>query len=82
MASLKIRIFKDGRSEPKKTVTIPIAVLKFASKLMPRHAAAALEEKGIDLGELVRLSENDEVRGTVVEIEEHEKNEKVIIALE
>jgi hypothetical protein len=36
----------------------------------------------IDLEELVRLSQNPEVRGTLVEVEDHQKNEKVVIALE
>ena len=82
MADLKIRVFKGGASQPETTVTIPGAVLKVASKLVPKQAAAALQDKGIDLDELIKLSANPEVRGTLVEIEEHKDNEKVIISLE
>ncbi len=82
MADLKIRVFKNGGIEPATTVTIPGGVLKVASKLIPKQAARALQEKGIDLDEIINLSENPDAHGTLVEIEEHEKNEGVVIALE
>ena len=82
MADLKIRVFKSGGADPATTVTIPGGVLKVASKLIPKQAASALQEKGIDLNEIIKLSENPDARGTLVEVEEHEKNEKVVIALE
>lgn len=82
MADLKIRVFKIGEAKPKTTVTIPGGVLKVASKLIPKPAAAALREKGIDLDELVKLSTNPTIRGTLVEVEDHKKNERVVISLE
>jgi hypothetical protein len=82
MADLKIRVFKGGEAQPETTVTIPGGVLKVASKLIPKQAAAALREKGIDVDELIKLSSNPEINGTIVEIEEHRKNEKVVISLE
>ncbi|NIN67767.1 MAG: hypothetical protein GTO63_24285, partial [Anaerolineae bacterium] len=53
MADLKIRIFKGGSTDPETTVTIRGAVLQVASKPIPEQAAAALQERGIDLDELV-----------------------------
>ena len=82
MADLKIRLFKVGETQPQKTITIPGSVLKVASRLIPKQAAAALQKEGIDLEEIVRLSTNPEINGTLVEIEEHKKNEKVVISLE
>ena len=82
MADLKIRVFRGGAADPATTVTIPGSVLKIASKLIPKQAASILQEKGIDLDEIIRLSENPDARGTLVEVEEHEKNEKIVIALE
>ncbi len=82
MADLKIRVFKGGAAQPETTVTIPGGVLKVASKLIPKVAADALREKGIDLDEIVRLSSNPEVKGTLVEVQDHGKNEKVVISLE
>jgi len=82
MTDLKIRIYASDASTPKTTVTIPGAVMKIASRLIPKKAQASLQEKGIDLNEIVRLADNPEARGTLVEIEDHEKNEKIVIALE
>ncbi len=82
MADLKIRVFKDNKSEPDTTVTVPGGILKIASKLIPRQATNALQEKGIDLEEIIKLSANPDARGTIVEVEEHEKNERIVIALE
>lgn len=82
MADLKIRVFKHGKSHPETTITIPGSVLRIASKLIPKPAAVALQEKGIDIDELIKLSTNPEINGTVVEIEDHKKNEKVLVSLE
>lgn len=82
MSDLKVRIFKRGANDPATTVTIPGNVLRIASNLMPHRAAAALEDEGINLEELVRLSENPEAKGRLVEIDNHEKNEKITISLE
>ncbi len=82
MADLKIRVYKDGESEPDTTVTVPGGILSIASRLIPKRAAEALQEKGIELDEIIELSENPEARGTLVEVEEHKKNERIVIALE
>jgi len=82
MANLKVRVFKHGKTEPRTTVTIPGGVLRVASKLIPKPIAEALKEKGIDLDELVKLSANPEIQGTLVEIEEHKKDERIVVSLE
>ncbi len=82
MADLKIKIFKNNESDPDTTITIPGKVLSVASKLIPKQAAEALQDKGIDINELVELSNKSDVQGTIIEIEEHKKNEKVVIAIE
>jgi len=80
--ALKIRTFKGGETEPETTISIPVAIVRFATKVMPKQVASALQEYGIDLHQLVELSQQEDVRGTLVEIERHKKNEKIIIALE
>ena len=82
MADVKIRVFTGGEAQPDTTVTIPGSVLTVASKLIPKQAVAALQKEGIDLDELIKLSQNPEVKGTLVEVEEHKKNEKIVISLE
>ena len=82
MTDLKIRVFKNDDEKPDTTVTIPGNILKIASKLIPKKLAAILHEEGIDIDEIIRLSENPDAQGTLFEVEEHKKNEKVVIALE
>jgi hypothetical protein len=82
MTDLIIRLFKDNQSDPETTITIPGKVLTVASKLIPKRATEALQEKGIDINELIELSKKPDVKGTIIEVEEHKKKEKIIIALE
>ena len=82
MADVKIRVFKGDERDPATTVTIPGGVLKIASSLIPHKAVGALRDQGIDLEEIVKLSENPGAHGNLVEIEDHQKNEKVVISLE
>ena len=80
MANLKVRVFKDEELET--TVTIPSSVLRIASRLIPGKAATSLQEKGINLEELAALTRDPEARGTLIEVEEHKDNERVVISLE
>jgi hypothetical protein len=82
MTNLKIRVFKRGETDPDTTITIPGNILKIASKLIPHRLSEILQDKRIDIAEIIRLSENPDAKGTLVEIEEHKKSEKVVIALE
>ena len=82
MADLKIRVFKNAEAKPETTVTIPGGILKMARKLIPKQAVSALQDRGIDLDELINLSMNPEVKGKLVVIEEHNKKEKIEISLE
>lgn len=82
MRSLKIRVFKGSETTPETTCTIPTAVLEVAVRLIPKQAMAVLREKGIELEEIIKLTSNPEVHGTLLEVEDHKKNEKVLITLE
>lgn len=82
MADVKIRVFKSGGVEPETTVTIPGNVLHVASRLIPKRAAAALHDEGINLEEIVELSKDEEIRGTILEVEQHAKQERVVVSLE
>jgi len=61
-------VFKGRESAPETTVTVPGSVLKIASKLIPRRAREALQERGI-----IKLAENPDARGTLVEVEDEEE---------
>lgn len=82
MTDLKIRVFKSDEEKPDTTVTIPGNILKIASNLIPKKLASILQEEGIDIDEIIRLSENPDAQGTLIEVEEHKKNKKVVIVLE
>jgi hypothetical protein len=82
MKNLKVRVFKHGDGNPETTVTIPGNVLRLASKLIPKRAQEAMLGEGIDINELVQIAEKPDVQGTLLEVEEHAKNERIVIALE
>lgn len=82
MKNLKIRVYKHDEPDPETTVTIPGGVMNLAAKLIPTRAKEALLDEGIDVAELARLAEQPDVQGTLVEIEEHAKRERVVVALE
>lgn len=82
MAKLKIRTYKKGEINPDTTISIPIKILRFAKKLIPSSAATALHEKGIDIDSIIELAQNEDVRGDIVEIEEHNKSRKVVVSIE
>jgi hypothetical protein len=68
VTALKIYVFKSGTTEPETKITIPLGVLRVASKLVPKKATEALEKEGIDLNEILALSESEDIRGTLSDI--------------
>jgi hypothetical protein len=83
---VKIRMFTGDDPEPDKTITISIPVLKIAPKLLQSQVPVSLDEfldeLGIDIGKIVEWSEESGISGPLVEIEEHQKNRKLIVAIE
>lgn len=82
MATLKVRVFKSGEEQQVTTVTIPAGVLKVAAKLIPKQAYDALREQGMDLDEIIRLATTPGQIGTLVEVEDHQKGERVVVSVE
>lgn len=82
MSDVKIRVFRGNDRHLATTVTIPGGILKIAANLVPRRALEAMRNEGIELDELVRLSENPEAHGELVKVEDHDKNEQVVVSLE
>ncbi len=79
---MKIRIFKNNGTTPDTTATIPLAIVKVASKLIPRKALSVLDDLGINLDQLIEISKSEDALGTLAEIEEHKKNRKIVISIE
>ena len=82
MLKLKIRIFKNNDDKPDTTMTVPLGIIKVASKLVPRKAVKILDDLGIDLDQILEISKAEEPLGTLAEIEEHKKHRKTIISVE
>ena len=82
MADLKIRVYKGGADEPDTTVTIPGSVLQLRRRLIPKNALQSLQQEGVDIDELIELTRKPDVQGTLVEVEEHKKDEKIVISIE
>ena len=82
MASLKIRIYTHDKDNPKTTVSVPLGILKIAVKLIPKKLVSKLTDKGIDITEVLKAVMEEDVRGVLAEIEEHHKNETIIISVE
>jgi hypothetical protein len=82
MLKLKIRIFKNNDHGPDTTMTVPLGIIRVASKLVPRKAVKVLDDLGIDLDQIIDISKTEEPLGTIAEIEEHKKDRKIIISIE
>ena len=82
MKKLCIKKFEQKNKKPLTTVSIPIFVIKMVKSLIPKKAKEELQKEGIDIQEIIKLSKSPDFTGTVLEIDNHEKNEKVIISLE
>lgn len=65
---LKILIVEDGKE--KVNITLPIGLAKVLKKIVPDKAQSKLNEKGIDLGEVIKEIEEGTFNGKLVDIED------------
>tara|TARA_B100000902_G_C26666505_1_gene600977 strand:- start:209 stop:460 length:252 start_codon:yes stop_codon:yes gene_type:complete len=82
MKKLCIKKYDQGTEKPLTTVSIPLGVIKIVKSLIPKKAKEQLEKEGINIQEIIKLSESPDFTGIVLEVDNHEKNEKVVISLE
>ena len=82
MTKLCIKKYEQETEKPITTVSIPLAVIKIVKSLIPKKAKEELQKEGIEIQEIIKLAESPDFTGTVLEVDNHEKNEKVIISLE
>ena len=78
MPKLKIQVFEAG--SPSATITVPSWLMVAASKMLPRMAGKSLQEH-IDLEQLVALANDPNANGVIVDIEDHQDNERVVISI-
>jgi DUF4097 and DUF4098 domain-containing protein YvlB len=78
---LKIRVYEGDLEKPKVRVTLPLGLIKMVSKVIPQSARVQLEEKEIDLEQI--LSQIEDVEGgKIIEVQDDEDNERVEIVIE
>jgi hypothetical protein len=82
MIKLKIRIYENEETDPKTTISVPLGMLRFVSRFIPANLKESLAKKGIDVDLIGALAKSEEIRGTLVEVEEHKKRERTIISIE
>lgn len=82
MATIKINTYKGGEVTPEVTISIPSKIFIIAKRLIPQKAHEALEEQGIDLNGIDELISSGEGSGVLLEVEDHRKNEKIVISVE
>ena len=77
----EIKTYKNNNVNPDTKITIPLNILKAVSKIIPKKIVTKLQDKGIDIDQIIELR-NNVFKGTLIEIEENEKNEKTVISIE
>jgi hypothetical protein len=82
MATIKITTYKGENVKPEVTISIPSKIFIIAKRLIPKKAYEALEEQGIDLNGIDELIRSGEGSGVLLEVEDHKKNEKIVISIE
>ncbi len=82
MVKLTVRTYKRGSQEPASTVSIPLGILDLASRLIPEKVRSALSSEGFELKELAASGRSGELRGVLLEYEDHASGEKTVISLE
>lgn len=60
---------EEGGSRGKVTVTVPLALAKFAGKLIPEDVRDRLEDEGIELAELLQALDPELPEGRLVDID-------------
>ncbi|REL26292.1 hypothetical protein DXX93_06645 [Thalassotalea euphylliae] len=80
MKMLKIEVFENNVKDT--TIKIPLDVLKAISRVFPKKYLSLLEAKSMGIEDLILAATNPDTSGTIVEIEDHQDNERVIISVE
>jgi hypothetical protein len=80
MQTLKLHIYKPGKSDPETKIGIPLSVLHISEKLIPKRVKDSLEKEGIDLQELSGLFAKQGPKGKLIEVEN--ANERMVIIVE
>ena len=68
---LVIKQYSTAPKKPIKTITIPLSALKRFASLIPLKVKEELEKEGIDLQNIIKISESTKVKGELLALENH-----------
>lgn len=78
---LKIRVYEEGKTRPKVNVMLPLGLVKLLQRVVPESARIQLEEKNIDLDEIIGMID-ETTGGKILEVHDDEDGEHVEIVVE
>jgi hypothetical protein len=78
MSKLKIEVIEGG--SPSATIIIPSWLMVAASKMLPKVAGKSLQDH-LDLEQLAALANDPNANGVIVDIQDHEDNDRVVISI-
>lgn len=78
---LKIRVSEDGQSRPKVNVVLPLGLIRLVNKIVPESAKIQLEERNIDLDQIISAID-ETTGGKILEVHDEEEGEHVEIVVE
>jgi hypothetical protein len=78
MAKIKIVVHEDGK--PSATITVPLWLAKSASGLISKAAGSELRNR-IDIDQIIRAAESPGATGVILDIEDHEDNDRITISI-
>jgi hypothetical protein len=82
VTTLAIREFDRQASQPARTIRVPLKVFSIAASLVPRPVRAKLEAEGFDLDAIREAAAKVEGPATLVEVEDHEQQRRIVVSLE
>ena len=82
VTSLLIREFDAQDATPKRTIRIPVKVFTVAATLLPRRVREELAKEGIDLDGIRQAAAEIRSPVTLIEVDDHEKQRRIVVSLE
>jgi hypothetical protein len=78
MTKIRLDVFEGGTASA--TITIPVWVIRGASKMLPKLAGKELRDH-IDVDRIVKMTREPEANGLILDIEDHAGKERVVISI-
>jgi len=82
VTSIFIREYDGESTTPSRTIRIPVKVFTVAASLVPHRVREELAKQGIDLDGIRQAASEITSPVTLVEVEEHEKQRRIVVSLE